>query len=267
MFHWLWSQKGRNVIITPRIFKVGGLNNRSVMLEEGTHRLFEFEHLAFLYALGLRNVILSLEGSSWPPFMCQLELWEKVQPLLIESSRLRPYYAQKTTLHRHDSVVRSVAYTRGQKECLTFTANVSYSPETHTSSTFSFRGLASDAHGLANLLSARTFGKPSLLGPAAHAVSLLPRWRKQSKRIVWGPVFGGPSADVCCELAAHKLLDAALLAFAAPPRAYLAGEFALTRSSHALDVHMAQTLYYKSYESTEVAQEKLSPPYKVPASA
>jgi hypothetical protein len=243
---WLWRAGGEDVEIKPHIMKVGGFLGRCVVLVHTVrgkkYRFHEFEHIAFLHAFGLRGVRIWLEDSTWPPFMCQLELRRQTRPLLIQQGLLRLYHPDYTYVRAKEGIDRHVRYTSDRLNSLVLAARVDYGGGWEGSHLLDFwSGMGEGA--LERVLNARTFGKPLALKPIAWAASHLPQWRKQSKKIVWGPWWGALPLKICDELARHKVHDGSLVSFAAPPECFLGGTVEFFRSGHELDLEMTQELY------------------------
>lgn len=239
-WRWLWSVRD-GIAITPKIFTVGGFLGRRVVLQHSGRAFHEFEHVAFLHALGLRGVRMWLEGSDWPPFMCQTELW--MQARFIQQGPLRPYQpAQESVSSVQGGLKRKVTYTPDHSTDLTLRAVVDYGEGRTGSCTFAFSG-DPNKEALARMLSAGTLGRPQVLKPIAKAASKLPWWSEQGAKVLWPPWRGSAGHEFYQELAEHKVLDGALLSFVSPPNSFLAGTVEFYRAGHELDLTLAKSLY------------------------
>jgi hypothetical protein len=241
---WLWDVAG-GIEITPKIFEVGGFLNRCVTLAHGKRVFHEFEHIAWLHALGLRGVRFWLEGSTWPPFMCQMELWRHTKPLLLQQGPLRPYKAPAMSLPAPKGRKRSVSYRPDRAQVLLLKARVDYGGQRKGRHGTILWGGTSETN-LVEVLSARTLGKPPALKPLAWTASHLPLWQEQSQKILWAPWFGQPDHAFYDELAAHKVNDGMLFTFIAPPGSFLVGTIEFDCSDHALDLKAAKWLYQQN---------------------
>lgn len=239
-WRWIWGVGG-GVAITPKLFKVGGLLGRCVTLSHAGRTFHEFEHIAFLHALGLRGVRVWLEDSDWPPFMCQAELWATIK--CAQQGPLKPYQPQARTFSSAPGkMLRKVTYTPDHRTDLTLVARVNYGGDRVGSCTLALSG-DPDKEVLARVLSARTLGRPQLLEPIARMASKLPVWKEQSEKILWAPWWGKPGREFYKELAEHKVLDGAVMSFGTLPGSFLAGTVEFYCADHGTDLQAAQALY------------------------
>jgi len=244
-YRWLWRWKyGHDISVTPKLFRVGGIGGRCVLLAHEGKVVYEIEHfIGWLHALGLRGVRFWLEGSDRPPYMRQLQLWWQIRPLLIQQAPLKLYQPAGNFLQAKSGIVRTISYHADRTQDLVLKAHVNYGEGREASHEFCFSGDVNEQR-LQEVLSARTLGKPSVLKPIAWAASHLQWWEEQSEKIVWAPWLRSPTPDICKELAQHKAgVDGALLSLAAPLNSFLGGTINLFRTDHGLDVEEAQELY------------------------
>ncbi len=253
---WYWEVAGKKVRIVPQLFQSKGRWIELVYKTRGkTHRFKEFEHIAFLYAMGLRGIIISLQGS-WPPYLCSPHLWQLVQPHLqsnrialtawhITEARSRISKAEPT--RGLLGSVSALPPEEGFEDYFALSATVDYGPHQSASVSIHINGSWSifieptDWH---RVVSARSLGRPSWLYVVGSILSRFPlvrgrRWPHMD-RVLWQ--WQGTSPKFWTELALHKLLDGMILSFVAEPHEHLVGALSFYRSNHPHDLELLRTL-------------------------
>ncbi len=234
---WYWRVDGKDLPVTSKLMALGPWG-RTVSLQFEEHRLNEFEHLAFLHMLGLRNVRVELIGSDWPPYMCSEALWEKALLSLWPDGVLEPFvpHAKREERFGKQPRLRQVIYVPMDNE-VEIRAEVDYGPGKQGSAQFCITEKAHPSWdaSIAQIVRARTLGRPNVLRILAGVFG----WKHYSK-VLWLP------SDHCeytyHELAQHKILDGMLLSFAAPRGMFLSGSIIFRASDHAMDLALLRAL-------------------------
>jgi hypothetical protein len=239
---WVIEVCGKDYEITPAMFHAFG--GRTVALfVNGEAVLCEFEHIGFLYTLGLRGVRLKLVGgikrywghAAWPPFMCGAELLQLVLAHSRPGSTLGPYQYPEplvrefTELRGKRKLERKFAYYPGG-DSLRLEVSIDYGANKKPRKTLNLPMYIDDP-ALTEIVSARTLIRPSFLEPASRVFASLPiahwhRWPHCNK------VHSDPGSE---EEATHSLFDKMLVGWIAPCHCQALGTFSL-HSSHAMDV-------------------------------
>jgi hypothetical protein len=229
---WIWNPtREEEVVIIPELFALGN-TGRTVALLHEEHTFNEFEHIAFLHALGLRGVRISLDNGHWPPYMCSAQLWRHVEKVMFPAGTLLPWTTAQAVEERPGSINRCASYTPGESG-LAIHAYVSYRSLGKGSCQLVIPDTGPLPAELPDIVSARTLGRPAILRPFLRVAEAVGRWHHEDK-VAWMP--REPGSDFFVELARHKVLDGCLPSFMAPLGYCLAGSLGYRSSNHDCDL-------------------------------
>jgi hypothetical protein len=232
---WFWHVGGKDVPIGPSCVHA---DRRCLVLRHDGHRLYVFEHLGALRAMGLDGVRIAA-ATSWLPYDGRaLQYWNALPQATAECEPLRPMSRPlHESVQRNDGIPRRLDVKLGTGDALKVTVRVAYPKWGERTVTRSFpdeRG-----GGWDDIISARPLAKPPWLRAAARAAALL-GWPHYDN-VLW-PQDAEPEA-LLEELAHHRILDLlGALATILRPGKYLTGEIATDLADHATDVALLRRL-------------------------